>query len=457
MSREITINKNITIQAVRIIRVNNSNWSNKSFSLFLNISTLNGEINDNGDIKSSIDFSNYYNDISTDSEGYHTITTYNENQIILKPGTYTFLLTTNDANRSVSVTNTYIDQEGDIYLHNLGTTTLFNTRMRIISVFDIENPTLDTSEEDEEEEILYGGLTDSEILNKMNIIPESKLIDNKYIIKKSDITGIVNVENFENRKDKNERLKRSVHHLLTKGFNLNNPILVERDSLPFSNMLISNNIRILPNNTIIELSELRENNIGFYCSLENVNDTVRVNTDNGYIIIKNIGEDFSVQINDDPELIREEGYEGIYDGLFYVIGSGSGEPLDPSVHCLTEKCQVLTPRGYYFVSDLNIGDEVITSDNRIVRIRKLLKTKSEDLPFIIERNSLGINKPFCDTYISKEHRYYDGIKWTKPIISKLERRWREDYVIYYHLGLENYRRDNIIVNGITMESWDGMI
>jgi len=45
---------------------------------------------------------------------------------------------------------------------------------------------------------------------------------------------------------------------------------------------------------------------------------------------------------------------------------------------------------------------------------------------------------------------------TKLYDSDLQTKWKTKHIEYYNLQLNNFETDNLIVNGIEMESWDGL-
>ena len=103
------------------------------------------------------------------------------------------------------------------------------------------------------------------------------------------------------------------------------------------------------------------------------------------------------------------------------------------------------------------GDEIITSDNRILKIKKYFRSKSYKLPRLIRAHQYGKNIPMIDTYISDYHAFRVNNKWRIPKKIKLPKKKFSDKIVYYHLQLDNYQTDHLVVNGIEMESWDGKL
>lgn len=156
------------------------------------------------------------------------------------------------------------------------------------------------------------------------------------------------------------------------------------------------------------------------------------------------------------------------DGTFYTTGFDKPEASSTLLRaeivysdnesgdpCFTKTCEILTPEGYKNVTELKKGDLVYTSDKRIVKIINLYQGKSKNLPFLIPKDKYGENLPNKDTHISKDHGYFNGNKWTYPYLEGLNKEWKEEQLIYYNFGLPNHFKDNLIVNGLEMESWDG--
>lgn len=124
------------------------------------------------------------------------------------------------------------------------------------------------------------------------------------------------------------------------------------------------------------------------------------------------------------------------------------------VPCLTDSCNILTPNGYINITNLKENDFVITHDNRKVSIIKILKSISKNPPNKIKSHYYGYNKPIIDTYISDKHAYKVNNKWLIPKDQNLPKK-NSINNIYYHLQLQNYSTDHLVINGLIMESWNG--
>ncbi len=129
---------------------------------------------------------------------------------------------------------------------------------------------------------------------------------------------------------------------------------------------------------------------------------------------------------------------------------------DP-VPCLTEETMVLTPSGYINVTELNIGDFVLTSDGRKSQITALYQTivmgSPKTFPCIVPKNSIAENYPVEDFRISQHHLIKHGDEWILP---KYRFSIDDTYptIKYFHIQLENYKKDHLVINnGVIVESY----
>jgi hypothetical protein len=130
-------------------------------------------------------------------------------------------------------------------------------------------------------------------------------------------------------------------------------------------------------------------------------------------------------------------------------------PTPAPAPCLTSNCNILTPSGYKNVSQLNQGDKIITSTGKTKNILKIIKTESNNPTYLIKKDIFGKNLPLVDTTISNNHAFQIKNKWYLPKYHPLLNYLDNKKTIFYHLQLEDYFNDNLMVNGLTMESWDG--
>jgi hypothetical protein len=130
------------------------------------------------------------------------------------------------------------------------------------------------------------------------------------------------------------------------------------------------------------------------------------------------------------------------------IGSGGLE-----LHCLTDMCDVLTPDGYKNVKYIDIGDIVLTEENREVRVKRktheLYIINENTAPYLFMKQTIADNYPLEDILLSGRHLIKYNDKWYIP--EKIGIKQLDIYSVnYYHLELENYTTDNIVINGGTI-------
>ena len=175
---------------------------------------------------------------------------------------------------------------------------------------------------------------------------------------------------------------------------------------------------------------------------------------------------FGVVVNLDSTIV----YNTLYENEYYTIrmlfygGSGGGEiqnnePYFP-IPCLTDECYLLTKNGYRHISKFKEGDNIITEEGIEKSIKRIVieeVNSKENPPYLIRRNKYGVGVPFRDTLISMNHAYKKEDKWILPKFDFLEAiRYKSNRIRYYKILMNNYFEDNLMVNGMVMESWDGL-
>lgn len=140
----------------------------------------------------------------------------------------------------------------------------------------------------------------------------------------------------------------------------------------------------------------------------------------------------------------------IYDKTYNTIG--------PNISCLCEDTDVLTPDGYVNIKLLKIGDIILTDDERKVKIKNIsissFKSVGRNVPYLIKANSIDKKYPPKDVNLSAYHLIKYNDKWILPkIINNIKEDESDKIVTYYHIKLENYLTDNLVVNyGCIVES-----
>lgn len=171
----------------------------------------------------------------------------------------------------------------------------------------------------------------------------------------------------------------------------------------------------------------------------------------------------------DPVLLKiyDDGYGAYYEVIdtthFKVYTKHFSKILygKKSIPCLTEDTLISTPFGYKNIKDLDEGDLILTENDRIVPIKRILvsnvKGNKITYPFVIPKNSIGKNYPPVEFKISGEHLIKYKNTWIHPRRSKM---FKQDSKVssikYYHIELPNYETDNLIINGgVIVESFAG--
>jgi photosystem II stability/assembly factor-like uncharacterized protein/uncharacterized protein YjbI with pentapeptide repeats len=131
--------------------------------------------------------------------------------------------------------------------------------------------------------------------------------------------------------------------------------------------------------------------------------------------------------------------------------------------CLLSKTLIRTPYGNELIDNLKNGDLIVTGDNRIVPIIKIIKYEienpdDESYPICIPKNYFSNNVPDRNTYISNNHAI--KLNDTYWIYGNHHKNYFAKYKtipIYYHILLPNYFTDDLIANNLIVESWSGLL
>jgi hypothetical protein len=184
-------------------------------------------------------------------------------------------------------------------------------------------------------------------------------------------------------------------------------------------------------------------------------------TDVFYAIVEILEEQNGITINAETGAINTttSTASGTYTLYIYNTGSYNITLLSlivEDIPCLTEDTHVLTPNGYINIKQLCKGDNVITCDNRIVKIVNIYKSlivgNDKSYPCIIPKNSIANNYPLETFKISQGHLIKHNKCWIYPrLYFKLDK--SQKIIKYYHIKLENYITDNLVINnGVVVES-----
>ena len=146
-------------------------------------------------------------------------------------------------------------------------------------------------------------------------------------------------------------------------------------------------------------------------------------------------------------------FEITIDGVTYSAIQGSFIILDNI--CFRKGTMILTPSGYKAIEGLKGSDLVKTAQGRIVRIKEVTSFigKLDKCPlYVLQKGSLGINKPIMDLYMSEGHAYRNNGHWCHMKCSSSTTKLAEDNIQYYNIVLENYLEHTLVANGVEVES-----
>ena len=142
-----------------------------------------------------------------------------------------------------------------------------------------------------------------------------------------------------------------------------------------------------------------------------------------------------------------------------VIGGGGGG----GVPCFLAGTRVLTPTGYKLIESFKEGDVIMTSDGRIVpvelKLTKVSSTTEENAPYIIPKNLFKTGFPTDDVAISPNHAIQVKPKvWLFPKnlaqgSEKVKQIKIGEPITYYHIEAPNYLSDNMVVEGMIVETY----
>jgi hypothetical protein len=137
----------------------------------------------------------------------------------------------------------------------------------------------------------------------------------------------------------------------------------------------------------------------------------------------------------------------------------------PVVACFTAGSPILTPDGYKNVEDFKVGDDVLTSDGKVVPINvytTTLVTTVETAPYRILANTFEEGVPKNNLCLSPYHAIKIGKDmWQVPVRaaeiykSKISQYDVGKEITYYHLETPNYMSDHLICDGTVVESYAG--
>lgn len=139
-------------------------------------------------------------------------------------------------------------------------------------------------------------------------------------------------------------------------------------------------------------------------------------------------------------------------------GGGGGGP----VPCFPKGTRILTASGYKTVESLTQGELVQTADGRQVPVKLygtyIPVTNTMTAPFKIPKGVFGVAH---DLLLSPDHAFQvqKGLwmipKYAAALSEKVEQVLVGSPVTYYHIECPQYLRDNLVVDGVVVESYAG--
>ena len=127
--------------------------------------------------------------------------------------------------------------------------------------------------------------------------------------------------------------------------------------------------------------------------------------------------------------------------------------------CLSIDTTILTPIGYKNITTLKEDDYVVTSNLKKSQIKKIINyscyPSKQNNPYIIKKGQIAINYPPDNIKLSGGHAIKYKDNWILP---KLFPKFKQDnfqrVIQYYHIELENYITDHLVINnGSIVESF----
>ena len=140
-------------------------------------------------------------------------------------------------------------------------------------------------------------------------------------------------------------------------------------------------------------------------------------------------------------------------------------PFGGTVPCFPKGTRILTQSGYKAVETLTQGELVQTADGRQVPAKiygkHIERTTPLSAPFRVPKGSLGPSQPSHDLLLSPDHAFQlrKGV-WMLPkkaalLSDRVEQVAVGEPVTYYHIECPQYLRDNLVVDGVVVESYAG--
>ena len=138
-------------------------------------------------------------------------------------------------------------------------------------------------------------------------------------------------------------------------------------------------------------------------------------------------------------------------------------PGPDGIPCFAEGTRILTQTGYKAIEALKSNDLIITGDHRAVTFKRmkttLQTTTVRTAPYLIQPHAFGRNLPSAPIRLSPIHKIQIGKgRWitaeiaahTNPLVKQCD---IGESVTYYHIECKEYLKDDIITEGLVVESF----
>jgi hypothetical protein len=126
---------------------------------------------------------------------------------------------------------------------------------------------------------------------------------------------------------------------------------------------------------------------------------------------------------------------------------------------------IRTPGGEKAVETLKTGDLVMTAAGRVVPIRmhsySLEATTKATAPYFIPAGAMGPKAPAKPLHLSPLHAFQvrPNVWWcaqqAAKVSSKIQQYGLGESITYYHVECPNFLRDNLVADGVVVESFAG--
>lgn len=149
----------------------------------------------------------------------------------------------------------------------------------------------------------------------------------------------------------------------------------------------------------------------------------------------------------------------------FIINNLSSNSLEfnqvaaSTVACIAKGSKVKTPNGEILIENLNIGDVILTHDNRPTKIVNIMAYNNiitkEYIPLLIKKGTHGA---YEDLYLSKTHCLLIDdlfVYGCNVVNDRSEIHGVSSVITYYLIRTEQYFKDTLVVNGVTVETWGG--